>query len=244
MSLKRWVSLFSILFTFGLVVQAEAGIFDKVKELLGEKEDKTPVELSNEDIGSGLKEALSVGVTNVVNRLGQDGGFLNDPAIHIPLPGKLNKVKSTLDKVGMGDALDDLENRMNRAAEVATPKAKALFITAIKDMTLDDVMGIYKGSDDAATQYFRGKMSLPLAEEMTPIVDEGLADAGAVKAYDKVMNRYNDIPFTPKVDTDLSGYVVEKGMDGIFHYLAQEEAAIRKDPLKQTTSLLRRVFGS
>jgi hypothetical protein len=144
----------------------------------------------------------------------------------------------------MSDMLDDLELRLNRAAELATPKAKALFVQAIEDLTLSDVMQIYKGPDDAATRYFQGRMSDPLAAQMTPIVQQSLSDAGAVQAFDKVMKRYAEIPFAPKIDTDLSGYVVERGIDGIFHYVAKEEAAIRKDPAKRTTELLRRVFGS
>ena len=140
--------------------------------------------------------------------------------------------------------LTDLELRLNRAAEIATPKAKSLFVEAINDMTLDDAMAIYKGPDDSATQYFKSKMSAPLALEMKPVVDESLTDAGAVKMYDKVMKSYNDVPFTPEVEADLGEYVVQKGMDGIFHYLAKEEAAIRQDPVKRTTDILKRVFGN
>jgi hypothetical protein len=144
----------------------------------------------------------------------------------------------------MDASLTDLETRLNRAAEIATPKAKRLFLDAINDMTLDDVMGIYNGPQDAATQYFRSRMSAPLAAEMQPVVDESLADAGAVEALDDVMARYRDIPFAPQVNADLTDYVVDKGIDGIFFYLAREEAAIRENPAKRTTDLLKRVFGS
>ncbi len=126
---------------------------------------------------------------------------------------------------------------------MATPKAKALFVDAISDMTLDDVQAIYTGPDDAATQYFRGKMSGPLALEMAPVVDASLGEVGAVQSYDSIMQQYNALPFVPPVEGDLTGYVVDKGMDGIFHYLATEEAAIRTDPVSRTTDLLKQVFG-
>ncbi len=215
---------------------------DKLKNALGGGDEKEQF-LSSDDIGGGLKEALRVGTENVVGSLGQTDGFNLDPQIHIPLPGQLDQVKNILGKVGMDSLLTDLELRLNRAAEIATPKAKELFFGAINDMTLDDVMGIYNGPDDAATKYFKSKMSGPLAIEMKPVVDASLADVGAVKSYDAVMENYNAVPFVPKVDADLSDYVVQKGMDGIFYYLAREEAAIREDPAKRTTDLLKRVFG-
>ena len=173
-----------------------------------------------------------------------DAAELNaDPAIHIPLPKSFKSVQSALKPLGMSYLLDDLELRLNRAAEEATPKAKALFWSAIEQMTMDDVMGIYNGPPDAATKYFQGKMSPPLAKAMQPIVDQALEQAGAVQAYDNVMGQYRAVPFVPDVKADLSAYVVEQGMNGIFHYLAQEEAAIRQDPAKRTTELLRAVFG-
>jgi hypothetical protein len=144
----------------------------------------------------------------------------------------------------MSSTMDDLEVRLNRAAEVAMPKATGLFIAAIDEMTLDDVMDIYRGPDDAATRYFQANMSQPLAEELLPVVDESLADTGTVAAFSAVMDRYNRIPLVRPVDANLSSYVVQKSMDGIFHYLAHEEAAIRNDPIKRSTELLQQVFGN
>jgi hypothetical protein len=195
-------------------------------------------------IAAGLKEALRVGSDTVVGQLGKPDGFNADPAIHIPLPKSFKTIQSTLKPLGMAYLLDDLELKLNRAAEQATPQAKQLFWTSIEQMTLDDVMAVYNGPPDAATRYFQGKMSTPLGESMRPIVDQALADAGAVQAYDNVMGQYRAVPFVPDVKADLSGYVVEQGMNGIFHYLAQEEAAIRQNPAKRTTELLQTVFGS
>jgi len=110
-------------------------------------------------------------------------------------------------------------------------------------MTMDDVRQIYNGPDDAATRYFQEKMSGPLAEEMRPIVNDSLAEVGAVQLYNTALGEYKTLPFVPDVQTDLTGYVVEKGMDGIFHYVAIEEAAIRQNPAARTTELLQKVFG-
>ena len=158
------------------------------------------------------------------------------------MPKELAAAQNILERVGLDSALEDLEVRLNRAAEIATPEARQIFLDSIKSMTLDDVRSIYDGPEDAATQYFRERMSPQLAAAMKPIVDDGLSESGAANAYTALIERYNSIPFAPRIDADLGGYVVERGMDGIFHYLAVEEAAIRKDPAKRTTELLKKVF--
>ena len=215
------------------------------QDLLGTaaKSQTSTTAASTNQVAAGLKEALRVGSDTVVGQLGKTDGFNADPAIHIPLPKSFKSVQSALKPLGMSPLLDDLELRLNRAAEQATPKAKALFLSAIEGMTLDDVMGIYNGPQDAATRYFQKKMSPQLAVEMKPIVDQALTQAGAVQAYDNVMGQYKTVPFVPDVKADLSSYVVDQGMNGIFHYLAQEEAAIRQNPAKRTTELLKTVFG-
>ena len=195
------------------------------------------------DLNAAFKEALQIGAESVVGQLGATDGFNADSAIHIPLPEQLQTVKEMLAKVGMASLADDLELKLNRAAEAATPQAKELFLESIKAMTFDDIKTIYEGSDDSATQYFKTKMSQPLSEKMSPIVQQSLSQVGAVQAYDKLMANYADLPFVPDVKANLTDYVVEKGISGIFYYLAKEEAAIRQDPLKQTTTLLQQVFG-
>ena len=201
-------------------------------------------EPSNGEIGNAFKDALRIGSKNVVSKLGKVDGFNADPAVHIPLPKELNSVKTMLSTVGMSRIVDDLELKLNRAAEVATPKAKALFLQAITDMTFDDIKGIYEGPEDSATKYFQEKMSPSLSREMDPIVENSLSKVGAVQTYDKVMGKYQALPFVPDAKANLTDHVVQKGMDGIFYYLAKEEAAIRNDPLKQTTNLLKKVFGA
>lgn len=235
--------------TSGLLLVASpalSGWLDQGQKLLtdltGNK--STASALTESEVGDGLKEALKVGSGRVVDQLSTLDGFNTDPDIHIPLPDNLETVRSGLATIGMAGMMDDLELKLNRAAEVATPKAKALFLQAIQEMTMDDVMNIYNGPEDAATRYFQGKMSGELEQEMRPVVDTSLAEVGAIQSYESIMGEYKTLPFVPDVRADLTGYVVDKGLDGIFYYLAQEEAAIRADPAKRTTELLQKVFGA
>ena len=200
--------------------------------------------MTTADIAGGLKEALRVGTERVVLQVGRTDGYNADPAIHIPLPDDLRQVHDVLSRIGLGQMTADLELRLNRAAERAAPEARDVFWRAITEMTLDDVHGIWRGPDDAATQYFRGKMAEPLAAEMYPVIEESLADAGGAQLYADVLDNYNALPFVPQIDADLSDYVVARAMDGIFYYLAREEAAIRANPAKRTTELLKQVFGA
>ncbi|HPD83248.1 MAG: DUF4197 domain-containing protein [Alphaproteobacteria bacterium] len=200
--------------------------------------------LSQQDIIAAFKQALNIGTQEVTSQLGKIDGFNADPKIHIPLPSSFSKVQTALKTVGASHLLDDLETKLNRAAEIATPHAKELFINAISEMTFDDVYNIYTGPQDSATTYFRGKMSSPLANKMSPFVNNAIAQAGVIQAYDKVMAQYQALPFMPDVKADLTSYVVDQGIDGIFFYLAEQEKAIRQDPARQTTELLKKVFGS
>lgn len=203
----------------------------------------TAAALSNNDMIAGLKDALRVGSEQVVGQLSKNDGFNSDPKIHIPLPESMQRVKSALSAVGMGYMMDDLELKLNRAAEVATPKAKRIFGDSIKAMTIDDAKNILNGPNDAATQYFKGKMSKPLSAEMRPVVQSALNEAGAVQAYDSVMGEYSALPFVPDVKANLTQHVLDLGLHGIFYYIAEEEAAIRKNPARRTTEILQKVFG-
>ncbi|NCT40205.1 MAG: DUF4197 domain-containing protein [Alphaproteobacteria bacterium] len=204
--------------------------------------------LSNTDIIQGLKEALNIGSTHVVSQLGTFNGFNADPNIKIPLPDTLAKVDSALSTIGMNSLTSDLETRLNRAAEAATPKAKALFLSAIQNMTINDAREILNGPQDAATQYLRKAMGPQLAQDMQPLIQSALSEAGAIRAYDNVISRYEQIPFVSTLagntKTQLNDYVTTKAMDGIFYYVAREEAAIRTNPAKRTTEILQKVFGA
>ncbi len=243
----------ALLFTaISSVSSVQAGLFDNAKGILdtlqNSGESATPGTLagtlSGDEIVAGLKEALRVGTEKVVGQVGKKDGYLNDETIHIPLPDSLSTVHKTLEKIGFGNLTADLETRLNRAAEKAAPEAKDVFWQSISEMTLDDAKNILNGNETAATDYFRSHMSAPLTERFTPIVDASLAEVGAVQAYDQMISQYKTLPFLPDVKADLTAHAVSKALDGLFHYIATEEAAIRANPAARTTDILKKVFAN
>jgi len=217
--------------------QKATGIFSF---FLGGSNDAEP---GIKEISSAFKQALEIGSQDVTKKLSAPNGFNQDPIVHIPLPEQLEPVRNLLAKVGLSGPVDTLEMKLNSAAEAAAPQAGKLFKKVIAEMTFEDVMAIYNGPPDSATQYFREKMSPELMKEMTPVVTDSLNKVGAIQSFNTVMDKYHSLPFAPQVDSDLSGHVVDRSINGIFHYMAQEEQAIREDPVRQTTALLKRVFG-
>ncbi len=244
MNIKMIHYTFVLILLLITISPSNASWFDKLKEVItSDSPSSDSASITDNDIAGALKDALTVGSTNVVSQLSAAGGFNNDANIRIPLPESLQTVQNTMNKFGMGSSLNNLENKLNEAAETATEKAKPLFLNAIKDMTWSDVKTILNGPSDAATQYFKGKMSSPLAEEMKPIVDASLNEVGAINAYNSAMGKYKSLPLVPDVQADLTQHVLNKGIEGIFYYLALEEKAIRENPAKRTTDLLKKVFA-
>ncbi len=200
--------------------------------------------LTNEEVISGLKEALKIGTGNAINILNKTNGFYGDPLVKILFPPEAQYVADKLYSVGMGKLVDDFIKKMNEGAEAAVVKAGPIFTNAIMTMSFTDAMGILKGPDNAATQYFKDKTSAQLAAAFKPEVQAVLNQLQVTKYWDDVTTAYNKIPFTKKVETDLAKYVTEKAMDGLFLKLAGEEQKIRHDPVARTTDILKRVFGS
>ena len=223
---------------------AHAGLFDNIKDFLGSGNSSSVTGLTDNEIANGLKEALDIGSKNVVKQLSAPGGFNADPKIRVPLPESLQTIQKTMDKFGLGSYMDDLQLKLNEAAEVATEKAKPIFLDAIKQLTWDDVKTILNGPNDAATQYFQDKTSNALSAEMRPVVEQSLSQVGAINSYDKLISKYKALPLVPDVKADLTDHVLEKGTEGIFYYLAQEEAKIRENPAARTTDLLKKVFAN
>ena len=192
---------------------------------------------------AGVREALNVASTRAVAAASKPGGFLDNPLIHIRPPKTLRKIGKALRAIGMSKQVDELEVGMNRAAERASSEAKPVFVDSIKRMTLDDAVGIVRGGDTAATDYFRGATEETLRTRFKPIVASSLAGVGARKQYDDLLARYRALPFAEPANLDLDEYTTNKTLDGLFSLLAEEERKIRTDPAKRTTSLLRKVFG-
>jgi hypothetical protein len=192
----------------------------------------------------GLKAALTQAAETAVSQLGKADGFVGNPDVRIPLPGKLQKARKTARKVGLGKQIEALELAMNRAAEAAVPEAKDLLLQSIKQMSVKDALDIIRGPENAATEYFRRSMSDKLAEKFQPIVSKATADVQLAAKYKTVASKASALGLIDSSDADLDTYVTRKTLDGVFIVMAKEEAAIRKNPMNQASMLLRKVFGS
>lgn len=199
--------------------------------------------LDSKTVVAGLKQALDVGTANSVASSSQQGGYSNNPLIRIEIPGELDKVASTLRKVGLGSYVQQFELQMNRAAEVASKEAKQVFINSISQMTLTDGWEILNGSDDAATQYFRQTTESSLRQKFRPIISKTMDNIGFYSDYKQLLGAYNALPLTNKPDLDIENYVLTESLDGLFTLVAQEEQKIRTNPAARVTELLRRVFA-
>jgi hypothetical protein len=195
------------------------------------------------EIGLGLKQALEIGTTNGANQLSAKDGFLGNLAVKILFPPEAQKVEKTLRTIGLGSLADNVILSINRAAEDAAKEAKPIFISAIKQMTITDATNILLGNKDAATTYFKRVTTTQLMEKFRPVIESSLAKVGATKYWGDAANQYNKIPLVKPVSTDLSAYVAQKTIDGMFIQVAQEELKIRDNIGARSTTLLQKVFG-
>jgi hypothetical protein len=198
--------------------------------------------LSNDEIVQGLKEALSVGANNASKQLSSVDGFFKDAAIKILMPPEALKAEKKLRSLGMGKLVDDALLSMNRAAEDASKNAAPIFVNAIKQMSIQDAVGILRGSDTAATSYLKNKTTSPLTEAFRPVIETSLAKVTATKYWNTVFSTYNKFS-SDKINPDLAAYVTEKSLAGIFFQVGIEEQKIRKDPMARTTDILKKVFA-
>ena len=242
-------TLFGFLFLFCFAVNANAQmlrdyvnsaehVFDRNK-----KGDKKP--LTNTDITAGLREALQVGAKNATDRLSLENGFFGNALIKVLMPPEAKKVENTLREAGMGSYVDKAILSMNRAAEDASQKALPIFVNAIKGMSIQDALGILNGSNDAATQYLKNKTTAQLTAAFKPVISESLDKVNATKYWKEVFDIYNELPTTfNRVNPDLTEYVTERALNGVFVSIADEEGKIRLNPAARVTDLLKQVFGS
>jgi hypothetical protein len=212
-----------------------------VDKMLGMSGGKTS--LSNEEIISGLKEALKVGTEKGTMKLSAVDGYFKDAAIKVLMPEEAKKAEKTLRNMGLGKQVDNAILSMNRAAEDAAKSAAPIFLNAIKGMGFQDALGILRGSDNAATNYLKDKTTISLTEAFRPVIENSLKKVDATKYWNTVFTTYNKLS-AEKVNPDLAAYVTEKALFGIFHQVAQEEQKIRKDPLARTSDILKKVFSN
>ncbi|MEH6516464.1 MAG: DUF4197 domain-containing protein [Halioglobus sp.] len=201
--------------------------------------------ISTEEIVAGLKEALNTASETAVNTLGQEGGYLDNPAIRIPMPEELAWVEKSLRQLGQEDMADEFVTTMNRAAEQAVPVALDQFQDSIEAMTLEDAENILNGPDDAATQYFREHSEVALRKQFLPIVQETTSSAGVTSTYQDIMKQLGSYSsFLQPKSLDIDEYVTDEALNGLFEIVAQEEKRIREDPVARSSELLKRVFGT
>jgi hypothetical protein len=203
---------------------------------------KQGTSLGTEEIAAGLKQALQVGAARATGKLSAADGFFKNAALKILMPAEAKKLESTLRSLGMGKQVDAAIMAMNRAAEDAAASATPIFVQAVKGMTIQDAAGILRGGNDAATAYLRSKTSTALLDAFSPVIGQSLKKVDATKHWTTITTAYNTVS-REKVATDLTAYVTEKALSGIFLQLAEEEQKIRKDPAARTTELLRKVFA-
>lgn len=197
------------------------------------------------EAATAIRQALEQGTGRGISFLNKPDGFFGNEAYKLFLPADAQKVESTLRQLGFGNMVDKAVLQINRAAEDAVGFATPIFVSAIKEMTIQDAINIVKGQNDAATNYFRQKTTQKLIAAFTPTIQSSLDKLGATKYYADVINTYNKFPTTfNKINPDLPSYVVEKAVTALFDQVAKEEANIRANPVARTTDLLKKVFGN
>jgi len=199
--------------------------------------------LSNEEIGNGLKEALTQGISKGADMLSQEDGYFKNPLIKIPFPPDAQKMEKRLREIGMDKDVDNFILTLNRGAEDAAQKAKPIFLYAIKNMSITDVMAILNGQPDAATQYLKKSTTAQLQAQFKPVIKASLDKVGATKNYNSLANTYNKIPLVKKINPDLDAYTTDLAIQGLFITIANEEKNIRANPAARTSDLLKKVFG-
>jgi hypothetical protein len=199
--------------------------------------------LSNADAVSGLKDALSQGSAAAVSKLGVENGFLGNDKVRIPLPDALKRVEGGLRLLGMQKQADELVTAMNRAAEQAVPEAKTLLVNAVKSMSVQNAKGILTGGDTAATEYFRKTTSGQLTQKFLPIITKATAKVGLAEKYNNIAGKGAHLGLVDAKQARIENYVTQKTLDGLFLMVAEQEKAIRKDPVGTATGMAKKVFG-
>lgn len=198
---------------------------------------------SNLDIAAGLKEALNKGVTDQVSKLTAIDGFYKNETVKILMPAELAKVDKTLRKIGMSKLADEGILAMNRAAEDAVKEATPIFVSAITNITITDAKSILLGKENAATVYLQSSTEKALYSKFNPVVQQSIGKVGADVIWTNIIKQYNTIPFVTKVNPDLTDYITQKALDGVFKMITVEEKNIRTDLNARTSDLLQKVFA-
>ncbi len=201
-------------------------------------------DITNQEASGGLKEALTQGVSSAVASLGKADGFLGNDKVKIPMPGALAKAEKVLRMAGMGKQADELVTAMNRAAEAAVPEAKALLTDAVKSMSVTDAKNILTGGEGSVTAFFKEKTSAKLTQKFLPIVKQQTAKVDLAQKYDAYAGQGAKMGLVKKEDAKIDDYVTRKALDGLYAMIAEEEKAIRANPVGAVGGLAKKVFGA
>jgi hypothetical protein len=215
---------------------------NELQQVVNQLPSGTP-SLGNEEIGSGLRAALDKGITKQVSKLTKTDGFFKNELVKIVLPEELSKVDKTLRDIGLGNLADEGLKVLNRAAEDAVSEATPIFINAIKEISFNDAKGILLGDDEAATSYLKNKTTSDLYTKFNPVIKSSFEKVGADKVWSSLINKYNAIPLTSNVNPDLTDYVTQEALKGVYTMIAVEEKEIRTKASSRTTDLLKKVFA-
>lgn len=199
--------------------------------------------VTEQEVASGLMEALVQGATNGSDLLSKVNGYLGNPQVKIPFPPEAQKIETQLRSLGMNKMCDDVINSLNRAAENAAIEAKPILINSIRSMTITDAMDILFGANDAATEYLKKTTTTQLTDKFSPIIESSLNKVGATKYWTDAVNYYNKIPLVADLNPDLEAYVTAKALEGLFYMVEQEELKIRQDPAARAAEIVQKVFG-
>jgi hypothetical protein len=195
------------------------------------------------DISAGLKEALNKGISEQVSKLTAVDGFYKNDAVKILMPEELSLVEDRLRKLGLGNLTDDAIKSLNRAAEDAVKVATPIFVNAVKNINITNAKGILMGPENAATTFLQNGTSKELYAKFSPVVQESIGKVGADIAWNAIISKYNKIPLITKVNPDITDYVTNKALEGVFKMITLEEKNIRTKLGSRTTGLLQQVFA-
>ena len=237
--MKTYFTALFIALSLGSNAQIK-GLLQKANQALGITESKGS---EKEDMTAALKEALIIGVQKGSAALSKEDGFFKNDLLKILLPPEAEKVEKTLRSLGLGNQVDEAILSMNRGAEDACKEAAGIFVDAVKTMNVEDVVSILKGSDTAGTQYLRQATTMSLTNKFRPIIENSLDKVNANKHWATIITAYNKVSLK-KINPDLTAYVTDRAVGGIFYQIGEEEKKIRRDPLARTSELLKRVFGN
>lgn len=216
---------------------------NELHQVVNQLPTSTDTALSNETIANGLKEALDQGIEKQVSKLTATDGFYKNELVKILLPEDLQKVDKTLRDIGLGNLADEGLKVLNRAAEDAVAEATPIFVNAVKDMSFADAKNILLGENNAATTYLETKTNTELYAKFNPVINESFQKVGADKIWSSIITKYNSIPLTNNVNPDLTDYVTQEALSGVYKMIAVEEEEIRTKFSSRTTDVLKKVFA-